>query len=534
MQHAGPDLNASESPESVAPEQLRSATGLRCDLPLIQEPLPVEAASAPAPPKPTRIERLQLTPLDIRTLVGIAAVAFLANLALRTGLDSIIAAFSVGAVVALMLRHKLIAGAGAKLMALGALGLAFWLPMRATPWLVSLNVLTITALLVGAVVIGRYSMWSIHPAVLSPAALRSLRIVHGPLLLAHSALSLVRRSNNDNSQVSAVARGVLLALIPLVPIVALLASADAVFASLLRTPGDVGSLMAHAVLTAVAAAMVAGLFTVHLGPEIESDGSYRRPLGTTEVTVVLVGLVVVFSAFALSQVVTATGGATHIMETADLTRSEYAREGFFQLLAVSVLTLGVLFVARIFTRTDDRRANFRLTVLATIASLLTLVIVAVSLLRLTLYVQAFGLTMLRLYSMLFGGLIATVFVLYIAHLIAPSARLWFVPAVSLVAWALLFGLNASNPEAFVAQWNLGHQATLIEFDDRYAAKRPPDAIPTLIAGLDQMPAEAQERFTAALCRWRSDLTADSAWGPLGWNQSRSAAADAVASLGCPV
>jgi len=198
-----------------------------------------------------------------------------------------------------------------------------------------------------------------------------------------------------------------------------------------------------------------------------------------------------------------------------------------------VLTLGVLFVARIFTNAENRRANFRLTVLATIASLLTLAIVAVSLIRLALYVDAFGFTMLRLYSMLFGGLIAAVFVLYIAHLIAPVARLWFLPAVAVVAWTLLFGLNVMNPEGFVTQWNLDHQATMIDFDTRYASQRPADAIPTLVAGLDQLPTDQREAVTRTLCHFRGDLEPNSQWGFLGWNQSRASAADAQSSIACP-
>jgi len=557
VQDAGPDHNTeqtpAESPE-VMPEVLGSGAGVHT-LPLIRETFdfpgnlhgssPYEttyetrykASTGQPPPSPmsplAKLKRDWMEPLGLPALAGITLVGFLGNLGVRTGFDSVVAMLAVVAVAGLATRSGLIQGRGARLMLAGALGLALWLPLRATPWLVSLNVLTIAGLLVGAVVFARFDLWAIHPSIIGRIIRRTLRVALGPVLLATSAFGVARsEAGPSRSNAMAIARGAALALIPLVPIVALLASADAVFASFLRTPGNVGSLMAHAVLSAVMAAMVAGLFAVHLGAEIEADGSYRRPLGTTEVTVVLVALVTVFSAFAVSQVITATGGATHIIETADLTRAEYAREGFFQLLAVSVLTLGVLFVARIFANADNPQANFRLTVLATIASLLTLAIVAVSLFRLALYVDAFGFTMLRLYSMLFGVLIAAVFVLYIAHLIAPVARLWFVPAVSLAAWALLFGLNGANPEAFVMQWNIEHQATIIEFDAHHAARRPPDAIPTLIANLDQLSAEDQEVVTQALCQWRGDLDPDSQWGILGWNQSRSAAADAQASLAC--
>ncbi len=67
-----------------------------------------------------------------------------------------------------------------------------------------------------------------------------------------------------------------------------------------------------------------------------------RPIGPTEAGVVLGSIAALYGAYVVTQLVVLTGGAQHVLETADLTRAEYARAGFFQLLWAAGLTLVVL------------------------------------------------------------------------------------------------------------------------------------------------------------------------------------------------
>lgn len=531
----------SSEPNTEAPERPTNGGDTATLAPPIGEQIPplispdVPAASETKPPKAFT----PLSPLAPKPLAAVVAVGFLGNLALRTNLVSLASFVAVVALGAVLIRHRLVTTRAAKALLGAAVLSAVWLPMRTSPWLAPLNFLSVVGFFTAAVAVGQIDFWQLHPRHLGTLVRRCVRAVRGPELLVRSGVDLVRSraatagGSTGAGSGKAIVRGVFLALIPLVPIVALLASADVVFASLLRTPGDVGSLLTHAVLTLVVATMAAGLFAVALGPESTSKASYRRPLGSTEATVVLSGLVLVFSVFACTQALTALGGAQHIIETANLTRADYAREGFFQLLAVSVITLGVLFGTRIFVQDSSRRANFRMTVLATVASLLAVVVVGVSLIRLSLYVDAFGLTMLRLYSMVFGVFLGAVFVLYVGHLLAPVARLWFVPTVGLVAWLFLMVLNAVNPEAVVTNWNISNQTTTSEFDARYATGLSSDTIPTLVDRLDELPSSPAGRIVEQLC-WgqQSNESGSTGYGLLGWNRSNAKAAAAVATLAC--
>ena len=133
-----------------------------------------------------------------------------------------------------------------------------------------------------------------------------------------------------------------------------------------------------------------------------------------------------------------------VLATAGLTYAEYARSGFFQLLAVAVITLGVLLLLRAATElaSPGQRATF--TAVAEMAVALTVVIVVVAVRRLNLYEDAFGLTMLRLYSELFSYWIGAVFLFLGAALAGVGhGRGWLVGAAVAAGLALL--LASTSP-----------------------------------------------------------------------------------------
>ncbi len=64
-------------------------------------------------------------------------------------------------------------------------------------------------------------------------------------------------------------------------------------------------------------------------------------------------MVLLFGGFVAVQATVLFGGARHVLETAGLTSAEYARQGFWQLLAVTVLTLLVIGVVVRFARRES-------------------------------------------------------------------------------------------------------------------------------------------------------------------------------------
>lgn len=70
-----------------------------------------------------------------------------------------------------------------------------------------------------------------------------------------------------------------------------------------------------------------------------------RPVARWEWAIPVALLDLLFLGFVAVQLTVLFGGNTHVLTTADLTYAEYARQGFWQLLAVTALTLLVIAVA---------------------------------------------------------------------------------------------------------------------------------------------------------------------------------------------
>src|SRR3989442_918343 len=95
------------------------------------------------------------------------------------------------------------------------------------------------------------------------------------------------------------------------------------------------------------------------------------------------------------------GGTDLIQRTTGLTYAEYARRGFFELVAASALVLPILLAADWAVRNEapQQRRTFRS--LAGLLILLLAVVMASALERMRLYVDQFGLSEVRLYATAF-------------------------------------------------------------------------------------------------------------------------------------
>ena len=355
-----------------------------------------------------------------------------------------------------------------------------------------------------------------------------------------------------------VLRGAALALPLLLLFAALFASADAVFAdylsrlldwdvdwsdaslrllfSLVFSWGALG-LLRHAAATRVDADPLSGL---------PRPAFLRLGAGETITTLALVNLL--FLAFVLVQSAYLFGGADTLAR-AKLTYSEYARRGFFELVAVGAIVTGLaLALDWLATPGRDRRGR-TIDGLQGLLLALTLAVLASALQRMRLYTEAYGLTELRLYT--------TVFMLWIAFLLAWLAatvlrrRRGAFPAGALAAGALLMaGVNLLNPDAYIARTNLGRAGPLkvVEVepemsltDTRVRRRREgldveyvtvtlsPDAVPALVEGIEGVrDAKTRARLAAALLQKRSQLEASAReTGWRGWNRGRAEALRAL-------
>jgi hypothetical protein len=256
-------------------------------------------------------------------------------------------------------------------------------------------------------------------------------------------------------------------------------------------------------------------------------------LGTVEVIVVVAVVDLLFALFVGLQVAYLFG-ARDTLEAAGLTYSDYARRGFFELVAAAALAGGL--VAALDRAIAPRTRWF--VVLAVGLMCLTAIVLVSAALRLRLYQEAYGWTELRFYvyaSIAWLGLgLASATVLLLRD---QMGRLGHALAGATLVVAV--GANLIGPTAYVVARNVQRalDPSLVPaggrtgFDAYYGAALGDDAIPAIVIALPHLRPDEQAILEPALRRRWNELRTDPAVNaPAAWNLGRERARSALEGL----
>ncbi|MBR9990323.1 MAG: DUF4173 domain-containing protein [Gemmatimonadetes bacterium] len=375
-------------------------------------------------------------------------------------------------------------------------------------------------------------------------------------------------------------RGTVLAIPALIVFTALLGSADPVFARVLGNlvSIDIADILPHVALTAILAWLTLGYlraFDTVPSRQVELPGSPGLAHGEVAVALWLVNAL--FLLFVAIQVRYLFGGGAVVEVTPGLGYAEYARRGFFELVAVAALVIPLQLIADWAAAPDMRRAaapdieraaapdieraaapdieraaapeadhaavTFAdraavagsdqaaepaakrdrkvLRVSALVQLVLLAGIIASAVYRMQLYQDAYGLTELRLYVSVFMGWVTFV-LLWLGATVLRGRRQHF--AVGALASALLCAatLNAVNPQALIARTNVERAAAGRAYDPAYAASLGADAVPTLVRLMPRLAAADRCILGERLGRWTDEPVDDwRTWNYGEWRARRA-------------
>jgi hypothetical protein len=309
------------------------------------------------------------------------------------------------------------------------------------------------------------------------------------------------------------ARGVLVGLLAVSPVAAvlggLLMDADPVFHSLMVSTFSVELewILRHVVpiffWTWFAAGALRLFFRTEAEPVVPQDQGRGR-LGITEIGVALGVLDLLFLTFVAVQL-------RHLLGVTGLSHSEYARQGFFQLVAVASLSLPVLLVADHALGSRDRATRRGFGLLASVMVMLLYLMLGSALWRMRLYTAEYGLTELRFYTTAFMGWLVLVFG-WLAATVLRGRRRRFGAGALAAALLVLAVLNLANPDALIARTNLSRGFNDRSVDAQYIASLSADALPTIEGMLPLLPAPLRSEVTSAVgARWQSEISRDDRW-----------------------
>jgi hypothetical protein len=326
-----------------------------------------------------------------------------------------------------------------------------------------------------------------------------------------------------------IGRGISIAVPLLLVFGALFVAADAVFENLLGgLAPDLHGFWRHLFVflgcTWVAGGLLRGLVVAAETAEAaQQEREDVRRIGVTETTIVLAALDVLFLVFVAVQFRYFFGGRELVEDRTGLTYAEYARQGFFELLAVAALAVAVILLADHFGRRETRRQERLFRALGVALVLLLFVIVASALQRMRLYQREFGLTELRVYSTAFM-LWLTVVLVWLLATVLRGRRALFASGALVAGLVAIVVLNALNPDSLIARTNIERAEQGKGVDVGYLATLSADAAPTIVRRLPEL--ARRERGSSAdlaenlLASWSRDAD----WRTWAWGRSRAQSA----------
>jgi hypothetical protein len=318
-----------------------------------------------------------------------------------------------------------------------------------------------------------------------------------------------RKMMVPRSRYTPVIRGILLSLPILFVFLLLLSSADLVFNKYVSALFDFPFTFSVApetvfrwgfigLVTSLFMGAYAMIFMPSSPPDAETAPTKRQlALGVTESSIILGSVGLLFLAFVIVQLTYLFGGSAQIVSTG-FTYAEYARKGFFELIAVAVISLVFILVLKKMTRAHTAHHARIFTWLGGLLIAEVLVIMASAHMRLNLYEVAYGFTTLRLWSHLFILWLVVAFGLLLASIIRRKneKRFAFHLCISIICFFAV--INTINPDAFIARQNINRFYKTGKLDTTYLGTLSEDAVPVIAELLDSPKKDVQKNAAAIL------------------------------------
>lgn len=326
---------------------------------------------------------------------------------------------------------------------------------------------------------------------------------------------------NTKSSALPIVRGLLISLPFLIVFLLLLSSADMVFKDLVGGLLNIhinGDLITQLLLIAFVTSLLTGAYALLFMRSPVDDGldtikTIRSGLGTTEAAIVLGSIGSLFLLFIAIQFRYFFGGSDRVLSTS-FTYADYARHGFFELIAVAVVSLGLLaWLKRSVKATTPRQiAVFKWLSVGLIVEVMIIMLSAH--MRLSLYESAYGFTVLRLLSHLFIGWLAVVFVLMLLYIVRREREEQFAFRMFISVLGFFVVLNLINPEAFIARQNLARFHDTGKIDISYLVSLSEDATPALTQLVQDNDSKASKETAA----YMYSKQIRSQYKPNGWQE----------------
>lgn len=305
-----------------------------------------------------------------------------------------------------------------------------------------------------------------------------------------SNLFLGLSKNRNEKTFSQIVKGVLMALPVLFIFILLFSSADLIFQKYIFnifTFDIEPEFMFRCILATVATVMYIGAYDYFFREKNERPNDESsvncQVVKNIEGYIFLGSVNVLFFVFILIQFMYLFGGES-IMVSQGFTYAEYARRGFFELLAVAVISFVLLLTTEKCIVKKEKNHSNGFKIISSILVAQVFFIVFSSCFRLSLYINSYGFTVARLYAYSFMIFLVTAFCLLLYKIYTLQQNKTFTFGIFILVILFFVGMNLLNPDSFVAKRNIERFMFTDKIDVLYLSMLSYDAIPETIKLID--------------------------------------------------
>lgn len=294
------------------------------------------------------------------------------------------------------------------------------------------------------------------------------------------------KEKEKNQSIQYVFMGLIISIPIIIIILMLLSSADFVFANALEfmwkgvvIPENIIGMT----LMTIFAFFAAYCFLAFLTKDRTEGKKGRRREGEPIIAITFTSLIaLIYLIFSGIQVIYLFMGKMQLQN--NYTYAQYAREGFFQLVAVCLLNLALVIFCIYYYKNHKV-----LKAILTIISLCTYIMIASSAFRMSLYISQYELTFLRLFVLWALVVIFAMITGTIIFIIKPEFRFLKYTIVTVTALYIVFSF--SHPDYFIAKYNYSDLGFIEvdRIDSDYLSELCGDAAPAILDYTEQLKKE---------------------------------------------
>lgn len=327
--------------------------------------------------------------------------------------------------------------------------------------------------------------------------MKILCTVFKPLFYFNIPVKWSIESNKDNQNrilIKKILIGIVISIPCLVIIISLLSAADLVFESKIDVLfNSFGNIISPLTIFKIVFGILVGLYLFGLFYMIfekKSEGKDEANPETTEkiilkpqgdlviINVILIAILVIYTLFALIQFKYLFAGAAL---PSGFTYAEYARRGFFELLFLSFINIGLILIIIYLTKdkiynSTNKTGNYVKALMLYLCAITVLLLVS-SFYRMVLYNNEYGFTELRLLVSIF--LVFESIGLLITFYFIIKPRFNIIATYSLICLVFYLTINIINLDYFIAKNNIDMYFDGKDLDYYYLVNLSADAAPQM-------------------------------------------------------